>query len=151
MSFLMLYILRISPLEGTYWKFGKWLCCWGLQTLTLFKTKISHFITLFCEKKDHFWWPFKSIFIFHSELSNKTTWKKKLKQENKIHLLDFLKVCWYRTCRQRTACSRPFVYKKYHVQDAWNCITCLRIKASKTLPFSLSQNRIRLRALVCFT
>ena len=115
MSFLMLYILRISPLEGTYWKFGKWLCCWGLQTLTLFKTKISHFITLFCEKKAHFWWPFKSIFIFHSELSNKTTWKKKLKQENKIHLLDILKVCWYRTCRQRTAKVYP-LFKAFRLQ-----------------------------------
>ena len=52
---------------------------------------------------------------------------------------------------QHTPCSRPFVYTKYHVQDAWNCITCLRIKASKTLNFSLSQNRIRLRALVGFT
>ena len=29
-----------------------------LQTLTLFKIKTSHFITLFCETKDHFWWPF---------------------------------------------------------------------------------------------
>ena len=60
-----------------------------------------------------------------------------------------------RTCRRRIADVYPlfkaFRLQKYHVQDAWNCITCLRIKASKTLPLSLSQNQIRLRALVCFT
>ena len=60
-----------------------------------------------------------------------------------------------RTCRRRIADVYPlfkaFRLQKYHVQDAWNCITCSRIKAPKTLPLSLSQNRIRLRALVCFT
>ena len=60
-----------------------------------------------------------------------------------------------RTCRRRIADVDPlfkaFRLQKYHVQHAWNCITCLRIKASKTLPLSLSQNQIRLRALVCFT
>ena len=35
---------------------------------------------------------------------------------------------------------KAFRLQKYHVQDAWNGITCLRIKASKTLPMSLSQN-----------
>ena len=60
-----------------------------------------------------------------------------------------------RTCRWCIADVYPlfeaFRLQKLHVQDAWNCITCLRIKASKTLPLSLSQNRIRLGALVCFT
>ena len=77
-----------------------------------------------------------------------------MKKENKIHLLDFLKVGAAHVdsaLPKPTPCSTPFVYTKYHVQDAWNCITCLRIKASKTLPLSLSQNRIRLRALACFT
>ena len=78
-----------------------------------------------------------------------------MEKENKIQWLDFLKVCWYHACRRRTANVYPlfnaFRLQKYYVQDAWNCITCLRIKAFKTLPLSLSQNRIRLRALVCFT
>ena len=144
-SFPMLYILRISSLEGTYWRFGQWLCCWCLQTLTLLKTKTSHFR----EIRDQ-----RSFSLVHTELSNKGD-RKKMKKENKIHWLDFLKVCWYRTCRRRTANVYPlfkaFRLQKYHVQDAWNCITCLRIRVSKTLPLSLSQNRIRLRALVCFT
>ena len=80
-----------------------------------------------------------------------------MKKENKIHLLFFCKslLVPHIYIRQRTANVYPlleaFRLQKYHVQDAWNCITCLRIKASKTLTFSLSQNRIRLRALVCFT
>ena len=80
-----------------------------------------------------------------------------MKKENKIHLLFFCKslLVPHIYIRQRTANVYPlleaFRLQKYHVQDAWNCITCLRIKASKTLPLSLSQNRIRLRALVCFT
>ena len=43
-----------------------------------------------------------------------------MKKENKIYRLDFLKVCLYRTCRQRTTNVCPlfkeFVYK--NVQDA---------------------------------
>ena len=80
-----------------------------------------------------------------------------MKKENKIHLLFFCKslLVPHIYIRQRTANVYPlleaFRLQKYHVQDAWNCITCLRIKASKTLLLSLSQNRIRLRALVCFT
>ena len=42
---------------------------------------------------------------------------EKNEKENKIHLLYFLKVCWYRTYildsaqPTSTPCSRPFVYK----------------------------------------
>ena len=89
---------------------------------------------------------FKTIFILHKELSNKedrNKWKT-----NKIYWLDFLKVCWYRNVYPL---FKSFRLKKYYVQDAWNCITCSRIKASKTLPLSLSANRIRLRGLVCFS
>ena len=78
-----------------------------------------------------------------------------MKIENKMHSSNFLNVCWYRTCRGRTANVYPlfkaFRLQKYHVQDAWNCISSLRIKGSKTVPLSLSQNGIRLRALLCFT
>ena len=46
---------------------------------------------------------------------------KKKKKRNKIHWLDFLKVCWYRTCRRLTANVYPlfkaFHLQKYHVQD----------------------------------
>ena len=45
-----------------------------------------------------------------------------MKKQNKIHLLDFLKVCLYRTYRRRTANLYPlfkaFRLPKYHVQDA---------------------------------
>ena len=164
-SFPMLYILRISPLEGTYWRFGQWLCRWCLQTLTLLKTKTHSFQgnPVLWDKRPflmtllvHFYFSYqeRSFSLVHTELSNKGD-RKKMKKENKIHWLDFLKVCWYRTCRRRTANVYPlfkaFRLQKYHVQDAWNCITCLRIRVSKTLPLSLSQNRIRLTALVCFT
>ena len=78
-----------------------------------------------------------------------------MKKIKKIHRLDVLKVCWYRTCRPRTTNVYPlfkaFCLQKYHIQDAQNCITCLRIKASKSLPLCLSPNRIRPKALVCFT
>ena len=57
-----------------------------------------------------------------------------------------------RTCRRRIADVYPlfkaFGLQKLHVQDAWNCITCLKIKASKTLPLSLSalrKHRVDLR------
>ena len=53
--------------------------------------------------------------------------------------------------RQRLPLFKAFHLQKYHVQDALNCITCLRMKASKTLPLSLSRDQIRLRALVCST
>ena len=154
-SFLMLYILRISPLEGICWTSGWWLCRWGLQTLTLFKTKTSHFTTLFVRQKTIFDDPHWSIFIFHTELSNKGHTHTKNEKWKQDWLMIFFKcLLVVRTCRRRIADVYPlfnaFRLQKFHVQDAWNCITCLRIKASKTLPLSLSQNQIRLRALVRF-
>ena len=48
--------------------------------------------------------------------------EKKMKKIKKIHLLDVLKVCRYRTCKRRTTNVYPlfkaFRLQKYHVQDA---------------------------------
>ena len=69
-----------------------------------------------------------------------------MKKIKKIHRLDVLKVCWYRTCRPRITNVYPlfkaFCLQKYHVQDAQNCITCLRIKASKSLPLCCHQTEL---------
>ena len=78
-----------------------------------------------------------------------------MKKENRIHLLDFLKVCWYRTCRRRTA-KVYLLFKAFRLQKIpgsrrLELYNLFKNQGLQNLTFFLSQNRIRLRALVCVT
>ena len=97
------------PLGRHLWKFGQWLCRWArLQTLTLLRQKTVISLPYFMRQKtisDDLSSPF--LFFILNWVIKGT--KKTNEKGNKTHWLDFLKVCWYRTCKTAHRQSLPRV------------------------------------------